>query len=319
MVAGPFHRRSLTCVSLLFPQAEPRVLAFDIECTKAPLKFPVADVDQIFMISYMIDGQGYLIISREVVSKDINNFVYTPKPTYPGPFTVFNEKNELALIRRFFQHIQETKPNIFVTFNGDFFDWPFLEERARKYGISMLSEIGIQRNRDDTFTGRCAVHMDAFCWVKRDSYLPQGSQGLKAVTRKKLGYDPVEVDPEDMVKFAHTQPEYMASYVLCKNTFRCSRRTLFDHHLSACFDATRIDRYSVSDAVATYYLYMKYVHHFVFSLCTIIPMGSEDVLRKGSGTLCEQLLMVEAFRGQIVCPNKQKGRGVSFYKGEPDS
>ena len=87
-----------------------------------------------------------------------------------------------------------------------------------RYGLSMLREIGIQRNRDDTFTGRCAVHMDAFCWVKRDSYLPQGSQGLKAVTRYKLGYDPVEVDPEDMVKFAHTQPEYMASYVLHSRT-----------------------------------------------------------------------------------------------------
>ena len=61
----------------------------------------------------------------------------------------------------------------------------------------------------------------------------------------------------------------------------------------------------------------RYVHLFVFSLCTIIPLGSEDVLRKGSGTLCEQLLMVEAYRGTIICPNKQKGAGVSFYKGAP--
>ncbi len=35
--------------------------------------------------------------------------------------------------------------------------------------------------------------------------------------------------------------------------------------------------YSVSDAVATYYLYMKYVHPFIFALCTIIPMGPDDV------------------------------------------
>lgn len=62
--------------------------------------------------------------------------------------------------------------------------------------------------------------------------------------------------------------------------------------------------YSVSDAVATYYLYMKYVHPFIFSLCTIIPMKPDEVLRKGSGTLCESLLMVEARRGTIVCPNK---------------
>lgn len=33
------------------------VLAFDIETTKLPLKFPDASSDQIMMISYMIDAQ----------------------------------------------------------------------------------------------------------------------------------------------------------------------------------------------------------------------------------------------------------------------
>lgn len=32
-------------------------MAFDIETTKLPLKFPDAASDQIMMISYMIDGQ----------------------------------------------------------------------------------------------------------------------------------------------------------------------------------------------------------------------------------------------------------------------
>ena len=40
------------------------VLAFDIETTKLPLKFPDPKLDQIMMISYMIDGQGYLICNR---------------------------------------------------------------------------------------------------------------------------------------------------------------------------------------------------------------------------------------------------------------
>lgn len=38
-------------------------------------------------------------------------------------------------------------------------------------------------------------------WVKRDSYLPQGSQGLKAVTTAKLGYNPDELDPELMTPY----------------------------------------------------------------------------------------------------------------------
>ena len=47
----------------------------------------------------------------------------------------------------------------------------------------------------------------------------------QAVTKAKLGYDPVEVDPEEMMQMAREQPQRMASY-------------------------------SVSDAVSTYYLYM---------------------------------------------------------------
>lgn len=50
----------------LLQRAEVHVCAFDIETTKLPLKFPDAEYDSIMMISYMVDGQGYLIINREV-------------------------------------------------------------------------------------------------------------------------------------------------------------------------------------------------------------------------------------------------------------
>ena len=40
--------------------------AFDIETTKLPLKLPDAEYDMIMMISHTVDGQGYLIINREV-------------------------------------------------------------------------------------------------------------------------------------------------------------------------------------------------------------------------------------------------------------
>jgi DNA polymerase epsilon subunit 1 len=73
--------------------------------------------------------------------------------------------------------------------------------------------------------------------------------------------------------------------------------------------------YSVSDAVATYYLYMKYVHPFIFSLCNIIPLGPDDVLRKGSGTLCEMLLMVEAFKANVIMPNKHVEDKTKMFQG----
>ena len=76
-------------------RADPVVMAYDIETTKAPLKFPDQATDQVMMISYMVDGQGYLITNREIVSEDIEDFEYTPKEGYEGPFTVFNEPDEV--------------------------------------------------------------------------------------------------------------------------------------------------------------------------------------------------------------------------------
>jgi DNA polymerase epsilon subunit 1 len=79
----------------LVKRAEPVVMAYDIETTKQPLKFPDQQTDQIMMISYMIDGQGFLITNREIVSEDIDDFEYTPKEEYPGEFMVFNEPDEV--------------------------------------------------------------------------------------------------------------------------------------------------------------------------------------------------------------------------------
>ena len=151
-------------------------MAFDIETTKSPLKFPDKQYDQVMMISYIVDGQGFLITNREVVGADVENFEYAPKPDFDvGEFTVFNEKDEACLIQKFFDHICETKPSIFTTFNGDYFDWPFLKARADFHKISMESEIGITsttRMDGEEYSGRFASHMDCFYWVKRDAYLP---------------------------------------------------------------------------------------------------------------------------------------------------
>jgi DNA polymerase epsilon subunit 1 len=51
--------------------ADLRILAFDIETTKAPLKFPDSKFDQIMMISYIVDGKGFLITNRDIVGDDV--------------------------------------------------------------------------------------------------------------------------------------------------------------------------------------------------------------------------------------------------------
>lgn len=113
------------------------------------------------------------------MSQDIEDFEYTPKPDYPGLFTVFNEADEAALLRRFFAHIQQVRPTVIVTYNGDFFDFPYVEARALVHGMDMEAMIGFKKNSQGDYWATHSLHLDCFRWVKRDSYLPAGSQGLK--------------------------------------------------------------------------------------------------------------------------------------------
>jgi DNA polymerase epsilon subunit 1 len=140
---GPLLK-SFTHLKDKLDKADLRVMAFDIETTKSPLKFPDVRFDQIMMISYIVDGCGFLITNREIVGEDVDDFEYAPRADYDvGTFTVFNEPNEEALLRKWFDHIIETKPFIFTTFNGDGFDWPFIQARAETYRVKMEEEIGI--------------------------------------------------------------------------------------------------------------------------------------------------------------------------------
>ena len=57
-----FYCLSLDLIFLKSSFQDPVILAFDIETTKLPLKFPDSSTDSIMMISYMIDGQVRLYV-----------------------------------------------------------------------------------------------------------------------------------------------------------------------------------------------------------------------------------------------------------------
>ncbi|KAF8490492.1 DNA-directed DNA polymerase [Gautieria morchelliformis] len=94
------------------------------------------------------------------MSEDIEDFEYTPKEGYEGPFTIFNEPDEPATILRFFEHIGAAKPTVIATFNGDLFDFPFLRARAEARGIDMFLETGFTKDSEDEFKSRTCAHLD---------------------------------------------------------------------------------------------------------------------------------------------------------------
>ncbi|CAD8196110.1 unnamed protein product [Paramecium pentaurelia] len=281
------ERRIAECIEIkeMISMPELKFLAFDIETYKQPLKFPDAKNDQIMMISITHSQNSILITNMQTLGQEVQSFDYAPKPEFATQAIIYNEPDEKSLLLKFFQVILDYKPIIISSFNGDRFDWPYIEERCLTHGFYLEQEIGIKKNEENNeYYGRYVIHMDCFAWVERDAYLPQGSHGLKAVTKAKLGYQPIEVDPEKMVSMAMQDSQQFAGY-------------------------------SISDSVATYWLYRKHIHDFILALCTIIPLSPDEVLRKGSGTLCECLLMAQAFQREIIFPNKTTSSLEKFHNG----
>ena len=80
-------------------------------------------------------------------------------------------------------HIQQLRPHIVVTYNGDNFDFPYVQKRCEVHAIDLNAEIGFDTSAGDNgayFVSPSITHIDCIHWVKRDSYLPAGSHGLKA-------------------------------------------------------------------------------------------------------------------------------------------
>ena len=65
---------TVKCIEDRLERPDPVVLAFDIETTKQPLKFPNRMEDQVMMISYMIEGHTDVV--GYVVFADIDNIIF---------------------------------------------------------------------------------------------------------------------------------------------------------------------------------------------------------------------------------------------------
>lgn len=256
------------------------IMTFDIETMKEPLQFPRSEEDEIMMISVIINDFGILIINESVVTSSklplLIDYKNQTQHQYRMSFNVSKKMTEKDLLNEFFNIMLHHKPEIIVTYNGDGFDWDYINNRARINGIKMEKLTGFTNDNDKNhYICRCVFNADCLFWAQRHYDKDKGGRGLKDVTRKVLGYEPEEVDPEEMVQLAFKDPITMAMY-------------------------------ASSDAVATHFLYKDHIHELIFSLCEIVPTTPHYVLRQTLVNLCELYLTYRSICNKTLIPNKQK-------------
>ncbi len=290
-----------------------QILAYDIETVFDQTREPNPNRDAISMISLFTGNINHLIINDDVVNtKEVSGIDIVlmqkdedhSKPwvdwcktgtkfphsllidRVPIEVQVFN--NEQQLLHRFYEIIEEYKPDVLADFFGDRFDIPFLAVRSLLYNISLERRTGfrikfkrestgqntgpidLRENyspaRIDSVSGAGIIHLDAFLFNEKYSYLPKKDLGLKPSVEKKLKIIPI------------------------------GREALF------AIEESPVDAvgYAACDGYITYRYVKEIVLDFFISLGQMFPVPASELLTRRAGSLDDLLIDAEGHHYNIV-------------------
>ncbi|MHA1207148.1 MAG: 3'-5' exonuclease, partial [Candidatus Hodarchaeales archaeon] len=319
-------RGEIQKISMLMKKAPPelRILAYDIETVFDITREPDPNRDAISMISLFMGDTNFLLINDQVVeTKDVSQLEIILKSKdekhnkpwvdwcksgaefspsiiidrIPVILEIF--ETEKGLLNRFYEIIEEFKPDVLADFFGDRFDIPFLAVRSSKYRISFEGRTGFrikfkQQGRKgnkpdltenyspasiDSVSGAGIIHLDAYLFNEKYSYLPKKDLGLKPSVEKKLKIIPIgrealyeiEENPEDAVGYA------------------------------AC------------DGYITHRYVKEIVLDFFISMGQMFPVPASELLTRRAGSLDDLLIDAEGHKFNIVGKRRAEQHFVDSF------
>ncbi len=247
-----------------------KIASFDLEVYN-PEGEPKSEKDPILMISYA-DSTGM-------------KKVWTYRET-PGLKQEYLEilKSERAMIEKFIQTVKEQEIDILCTYNGDNFDFPYLNERAAKYKMDVglgidASKVRLERrgmNLGAKVRGR--PHIDLYPICRQVFNLSRYT--LENVYLEMFGEEKKDINASEMHK-------------------------VWDANETGAMK--EVFEYSMDDAIGTLRIGLAILPlQYELSRITRIPVYKSS--RSGSGQRVEDLLIKRAFEKNILIPNKPSDR-----------
>ncbi len=254
-----------------FPEL--KILSFDIE-TYNPKGMPRAEEDPIIMIS-LSSNEGL----RKVIS--------TAKCDFDFVKTVASEKD---ILKEFMSTVKEENPNIILGYNSDNFDFNYINERAKKLGISVdLGTDGsslkfMRRGFTNAALVKGRVHVDLYLVVRR--YLSMDRYTLERVYWELFGEDKKDIPGNE----------------IC------------DYWDNGGLQLDSLFKYSLDDAEAVTKIGEKMLP-LAMELTRIVGQPFFDVARMATGQLVEWYLIRKAYEIDELVPNKPSAAEHSDRRG----
>lgn len=266
----------------------PKIKFFTIDIETSSKDFCLSNpkLDEIMSIAILFNNEkGYILFNKKFYGSTdgTEKIIYNGKNKLNGtPFKLFEMNDEKNLLNTFFLIIKALNPNVIITYNGDFFDLPYIIERADIYNLN-YSFLKVNQNKHmGWFLLNSFIHLDILYWVKRDSYAPMGERGLKDMCKSKLRFEPDEINYMEMMDCAKNDPLKMLHY-------------------------------NASDVICTKLLSDEFVFNFLLNLGNDIGHSMDYLLRKGTAGLSNRLLMSICRQRNILIASKASGRTTHIY------
>lgn len=254
-----------------------RVLSFDIETYNPGGKSVQAEKHPVIMVAFY--GQD--------TNKEFRKAITWKRFKTTKEYIEFVE-GEYELISRFKEVVEQYQPDIITGYFSDGFDFPYLEERAKKYKITLdlgLDHSPIDVNKRSNVTQITGlVHFDVFKFVRRvlSRSLETDTYTLEAVSTELLGDHKHVVDLDSLAHVWDSKPEELEKF--------CD--------------------YNLHDAYLTFRLCEKILPN-VEELTKIISLPFFTINRMSFSRLVESYIMKQCHSHNELIPNRPGYRDIS--------
>ncbi len=268
-----------------------RMMSFDLE-VRNPHGMPNPNEDEIIMIG--IDSN---VGVRKVISTKGDEFENDPE-------MYFIEKvdSEKEMIESFIKTVKENNIDIIIGYNSDVFDFPYLKDRAKLWGLDLdLGVDGssikfIRRGYNNAATFKGLLHVDLYLVMRR--YMSLDRYTLERVYFEFFGEEKIDVPGDRIYEFWDNGGREL------KNLFK----------------------YSLDDVVSTLKIAQETLP-LNLELTRIVGQPFVDVTRMATGQQAEWYLVRKAYEVDEVVPNKpnmtmknikERGSNSGGYVKEPE-
>ncbi|MBE6511916.1 MAG: DNA polymerase [Methanobrevibacter olleyae] len=260
-----------------------RMMSFDLE-VRNPHGMPDPNEDEIIMIG--IDSN---VGVRKVISTKGDEFENDPE-------MYFIEKvdSEKEMIEAFVKTVKENNIDIIIGYNSDVFDFPYLKDRAKLWGVDL--DLGVdgsdikfmRRGYNNAATFKGLLHVDLYLVMRR--YMSLDRYTLERVYFEFFGEEKIDVPGERIYEF------WDNGGMELKNLFK----------------------YSLDDVVSTLKIAQETLP-LNLELTRIVCQPFVDVTRMTTGTQAEWYLVRKAYEVNEVVPNKPNMTMKNIKERGPNS